>query len=143
MAGAAAGLLLHVKIDKDLRTRYGQLRVMLHGSGLAATYAFVAAKSGTGNARENAYRKVGRGICDRLAARGLLTADPETVTPAEMLTVLSAMGATEYARASADIAALFGWLSRLADATFQADQADERDQANQANTAVADSKGSS
>lgn len=119
-AAAAAGLLpetVDPKLRKELRTRYRQLRAMLHGAGLAATYAFVAAKA-TGDLRES-YGKVADGLRRRLTDRGLLTGDPAIMGPAEVLGQLGRMDSVRYARASAEAAALLGWLSRLADATYQ------------------------
>jgi CRISPR-associated protein Cmr5 len=42
---AAAAQALPEEVDRELRTRYRQLRVMLHAAGLAATYAFIASKA--------------------------------------------------------------------------------------------------
>ncbi|MGH3797666.1 MAG: type III-B CRISPR module-associated protein Cmr5 [Pseudonocardiaceae bacterium] len=126
-AAAAAGLLpgnIDPKLRKELRTRYRQLRAMLHGAGLAATYAFVAAKT-TGSLAES-YGRVADGLCLRLTDRGLLTGDPATMRPAEVLSQLGNMDTVRYARASAEAAALLGWLSRLADASYQrAEPADD------------------
>ena len=44
----AAARSLPDNVDKELRTRYRQLRVMLHTAGLAATYAYIASKAGDG-----------------------------------------------------------------------------------------------
>jgi CRISPR/Cas system CMR-associated protein Cmr5 small subunit len=92
---------------------------MLHSAGLAATYAYIAARSGaeTGVLAE-AYRKTASGIRERLHNVGLLPAD---LGPQELLAALGQMNAAEYARASAEAAALTRWLSRLADATYQAE----------------------
>ncbi|MGH3907978.1 MAG: type III-B CRISPR module-associated protein Cmr5 [Pseudonocardiaceae bacterium] len=120
-AAAAAGLLdttLDAKRAKELRTRYRQLRAMLHSAGLAATYAFVAARTASAELGES-YRKVAEALRRRLTGRGLLTGDPATMTPADVLGQLGGMDVVAYARASAEAAALLGWLSRLADATYQ------------------------
>ena len=126
MASTAASLLPG-EVTKELRTRYRQLRVMLHTAGLAATYAFVASKananadgdSGLGASLPAAYRLVAKGIRERLAVLGMLTTDPAATTHAEVFTALGNADAASYARASADVAALAGWLSRLADATYR------------------------
>src|ERR1035441_1031032 len=44
MATAAAEAL-PPEVGSELRTRYRQLRVMLHAAGLAATYAFIVSKA--------------------------------------------------------------------------------------------------
>ena len=119
-AAAAAGLLpdtVDPKLRKELRTRYRQLRAMLHGAGLAATYAFVAAKT-SGDLGES-YGTVAHGLRRRLTDRGLFTGDPATMGPAEVLGQLGRMDSVRYAQASAEAAALLGWLSRLADASYQ------------------------
>ena len=126
-AAAAAGLLpdtVDPKLRKELRTRYRQLRAMLHGAGLAATYAFMAAKT-SGDLGES-YSTVAHGLRQRLTERGLFTGDPATMGPAEVLGQLGRMDSVRYARASAEAAALLGWLSRLADASYQrAESADD------------------
>lgn len=124
MAAAAADLLPS-PVTREMRTRYRQLRQMLHSAGLAATYAFIAAKSGeTGESRElaDAYRRAGAGLRQRLSDIGLLPADRE-LTAAGVLESLGKMSPVEYARASAEARALAGWLSRLADAMYQPDDA--------------------
>jgi CRISPR/Cas system CMR-associated protein Cmr5 small subunit len=119
MAAAAAGALPR-PVTPELRTRYRQLRVMLHTAGLAATYAFVAAKaSGETGQLAQAYDQAGRGIRDRLAAVQLLAGDPARLEPRQVLEQLGSMEGSDYARASAEAAALTGWLSRLADALVQ------------------------
>jgi CRISPR/Cas system CMR-associated protein Cmr5 small subunit len=119
-AAAAAGLLPRLedpKQRKELRTRYRQLRAMLHGAGLAATYAFVVAKT-SGELGES-YSKVADGLRRRLTDRGLLIGDPATMEPADVLRQLGEMDSVRYGRAGAEAAALLSWLSRLADATYQ------------------------
>lgn len=124
MATAAAAALPRVDKDQDkkaLRTRYRQLGNMLHTAGLAATYAFIAARSSTEkDVLADAYRQVAQGLRTRLADVGLLTTS--NLDPREVLEALGAMSAVEYARASAEAAALTRWLSRLADATYQVEQ---------------------
>jgi CRISPR/Cas system CMR-associated protein Cmr5 small subunit len=120
MASAAAELL-PAEVTQELRTRYRQLRIMLRTAGLAATYAFIAAKAGEGTSLAEAYRKAGQGIGDRLADAGLIQASAQRDARA-FLAALGGMSAVEYARASAEAAALAGWLSRLADAVYQRQQ---------------------
>jgi CRISPR-associated protein (Cas_Cmr5) len=119
MAAAAAGILRR-PVTRELRTRYRQLRVMLHTAGLAAAYAFVVAKaSGESGQIAQAYAEAGRGIRERLAAVHLLTGDPAGLGPRQVLDQLGRMDGSDYARASAEAAALMGWLSRLADALVE------------------------
>jgi len=128
MATAAAAALPQAATLKDtekkaLRTRYRQLGAMLHSAGLAATYAFIAARSSTEkDVLADAYRQVARAIRERLAEVGLLSRD---LGPREVLEALGRMSAVEYARASAEAAALTRWLSRLADATYQVERPSE------------------
>lgn len=131
MAKAAAGLIpraagLTDQDKKALRTRYRQLRIMLHSAGLAATYAFVAARagSGQGSALSRAYDLAARGVRERLADLDLLTGDLTRMDAREVLRQLGEMDGTRYARASAEAAALVSWLSRLADATYQEERSE-------------------
>jgi CRISPR-associated protein Cmr5 len=124
MAATAAGMLPRT-VDKELKTRYRQLRAMLHQAGLAATYAFVASKAtGTGKLPD-AYRSVAEGIRKRLAALDVLTQDPTSATHRDVFEALGKAGALEYARASTEVAALAGWLSRLADAVYVPAETDQ------------------
>jgi CRISPR type III-B/RAMP module-associated protein Cmr5 len=117
---AAASDLITGEVDRELRTRYRHLPVMLRTAGLAATYAFIAAKSTGGNPElAGAYREAARGIRKRLVEQHLLTGDWRTLTAGQVLAQLGDMDATGYARASAEAAALTGWLSRLADAMYK------------------------
>jgi hypothetical protein len=117
MAAAAVAALPPV-VDKELRTRYKQLRVMLHSAGLAATYAFIAAKAGNNGSLETAYRDAALELRKRLVTQGLLTGDARTMTVRNVMGQLGAMEPVPYARASAEAAAFAGWLSRLADAAY-------------------------
>jgi len=135
MAAAAAALLpserdLSAAERKALRTRYRQLRAMLHTAGLAATYAFVVAKAGAdadGEAGplQAAYEKAASGIRDRLAGLGLLTGDRRRMDAREVLRQFGEMPGADYARSSAEAAALLTWLSRLADACYPPGQDDD------------------
>jgi CRISPR/Cas system CMR-associated protein Cmr5 small subunit len=122
MATAAAAALppaggLADAEKKALRSTYRRLGAMLHNAGLAATYAFVAARSNaeTGVLAQ-AYQEAARGIRKRLSEVGLLSGD---MGPRQVLEALGEMDPVQYARASAEAAALTRWLSRLADATYQ------------------------
>ena len=116
---AAAASVIPPDVDRELRTRYRQLRVMLHSAGLAATYAYIASKAGDRGPLERAYRDAALGIRRRLAEAGLLNGEPRALTVREMMTQLGAMDPVQYARASTEAAAFAGWLSRLADAVWQ------------------------
>jgi CRISPR/Cas system CMR-associated protein Cmr5 small subunit len=126
MAVAAARALPEM-VDKELRTRYRQLRAMLHRAGLAPTYAFIAAKAkdedvGPGQDKLiQAYRDAAQAIRVRVFG-GDLRRKPETMTAREVLTELGKMSPAQYARASTEAAAFVGWLSRLADACVQGGQ---------------------
>ena len=118
MASAAAALL-PPEITPELRTRYRSLHVMVRTAGLAATYAYVAAKGNDTGHLAEAYRSVAAGIRDHLERRGL---KPATVTgDRAMLEHLGTMELNDYARACAEVAALTHWLSRLADALYRAE----------------------
>ncbi len=126
MAAAAAGLLrppgeLSGAERKALRTRYRQLRVMLHTAGLAATYAFVASKAGGSGALDRAYAEAAKGIRVRLTSLGLLTGVAAPMDAREVLRQLGDLDGMRYARASAEATSLVGWLSRLADACYHED----------------------
>jgi CRISPR/Cas system CMR-associated protein Cmr5 small subunit len=116
---AAAARLLPVPVTDQQRTRYRQLRVMLHSAGLAATYAFIAAKSGEQNALAGAYQKAGEGIVEQLSGARLLSEGWRQLSPVDVLAELGAMSPVQYARAGAEAQALVSWLSRLADAMVQ------------------------
>lgn len=119
MAAAAAAALPR-QVTRDLRTRYRQLRVMLHTAGLAATYAFIAAKAnGEAGQLADAYASAAHGIRARLVTLDLLSGDPARMSARDVLAKLGEMDGGKYARASAEAAALVGWLSRLADAVTE------------------------
>lgn len=127
MAVAAARILPET-VDKELRTRYRQLPMMLHTAGLAATYAFIAARAkgldgdpspDRGDKLSRAYAAAAAGIREQLHGTGLFTSDVRRMGAREFLGALGGMDPVQYARASAEAAAFVGWLSRLADATWQ------------------------
>lgn len=115
------------EVGPELRTRYRQLRMMLHAAGLAATYAFIVSRAKDtdplAGARQQdklavAYQTAGEAIRKRLLARRMFPGGAEPANVREVLTALGRMDQVEYARASAEAAALMGWLSRLADAVY-------------------------
>jgi CRISPR-associated protein Cmr5 len=118
MAAKSAQILPPV-VDRELRTRYRQLPVMLRTAGLAATYAFVASKSRDRTALGQAYARVAGGIAAHLADRRLITAEPNAIDHRQVLELLAGMDLATYAQASAEIAELAEWLSRLADALYR------------------------
>ncbi len=124
----AAARSLPDNVDKELRTRYRQLRVMLHTAGLAATYAYIASKAGDGvdettpdsaDKLARAYRDAATGIRARLADLGVFSRDVRAMGVREFMTELGGMDSVRYAMASAEASAFVGWLSRLADAAWQ------------------------
>lgn len=129
----AATRALPETVDKELRTRYRQLRAMLHRAGLAPTYAFIASKT-KGEDGDDApdAPKLGKAYRDAaLAIRvqvfgGDPRRKPETMTAREVLTALGEMSPAQYARASAQAAAFVGWLSRLADACVPGEESTSR-----------------
>jgi CRISPR/Cas system CMR-associated protein Cmr5 small subunit len=121
MAVAAARALPDA-FDPELRSRYRQLRIMLHTAGLAATYAFIVSRGAGQDKLAKAYQAAGTGITNQLKASGLLETDG--ASPREILERIGKLKPVEYARASAEAAAFTGWLSRLADAEVQ--QSDDR-----------------
>jgi CRISPR/Cas system CMR-associated protein Cmr5 small subunit len=119
----AASRALPSEVNGELRTRYRQLRVMLHTAGLAATYAYIASKAKETGDREDklarAYQQTRSGIHLCLKDAGLLA--DSAAAARDVLGRLGEMGSVEYARASAEVAAFISWLSRLADAEWQED----------------------
>lgn len=112
----AAARVVPQEVGRELRTRYRQLRVMLHTAGLAATYAFITSKARDADedALAGAYQEVAVAIRDRLAGLGVL--DRGTTSPRDVLARLGELSSPDYARASAEVSAFAGWLSRLGDA---------------------------
>lgn len=106
------------QVTGELRTRYRQLRIMLHSAGLAASYAFIASKAGDPEEGgiAGAYGAVAEGLKRRLAGLGLLTGDSDHLSVREVMEQLGSLNPVDYARASAEAAALVSWLSRLANA---------------------------
>lgn len=120
-----AGAMLPEKISGQLRTRYRQLPIMLHTAGLAATYAFILSKKDEKELGQ-AYGKVADGIRRHIGDRQLIAGKSHWATDLELLDGLGQAERTEYMRASAEISALAGWLSRLAEAHFRATENDSR-----------------
>ena len=116
MAAAAAELLDGQEVTRELRTRYRQLSAMFYSAGLAATYAFIAAKAGEQDKLGRAYRKAGEAIGRRLAEMDLLPATAAQLDVGAVMAALGGMDVVTYARASAEATALASWLRRLADA---------------------------
>jgi len=114
----AAADALPEQVTGDLRTRYRQLRVMLHSAGLAASYAYIASKAGDPEAPglPGAYGKVGYALKVRLLELRLLSGEADDLGTPEIMRQLGRMDPVTYARASAEAAALVSWLSRLATA---------------------------
>jgi CRISPR-associated protein Cmr5 len=118
MAAAAAGILPDT-VDDRLRTRYRQLPAMVRTAGLAATYAYLLSKQGD-KTLGPAYRSVTTGIREHLSRPGgVLTG---VTADLDVVGALARLPASSYARASVEAEMLAGWLSRLAEAKFQAVQ---------------------
>jgi CRISPR type III-B/RAMP module-associated protein Cmr5 len=117
MAAAAAGMLPQT-ISDQLRTRYRQLPVMLRTAGLAATYAFLVAKADASELGR-AYGKVADGIRQHLASRQLLPGDTTGLRNQDVVARLADAPLRDYTRAAAEVEALAGWLSRLAEAAHR------------------------
>lgn len=116
---AEAASVLPGEVDSELRTRFIQIRVMLHTAGLAATYAFIASKTKDGGTLGAAYGKVERVLRERLRDLGVLAGDISALSHGEVLTAIGGLDVARYARASADAEAFAGWLARLANALYE------------------------
>lgn len=124
---AAAAAALPDKVNKELRTRYRQLRAMLHTAGLAATYAFIASKAKDPDDAAEPTEQARLAAAYRDAAKGIvscLSSDPEKMSARDVMRELGRMNPVQYARASAEASAFVGWLSRLADAVYQEGEED-------------------
>ncbi|WP_434739319.1 type III-B CRISPR module-associated protein Cmr5 [Micromonospora sp. SH-82] len=124
MASAAAAMLPE-KITKELRTRYRQLPVQIRMSGMAATYAYLLGKS-TDSDLGRAYRRVAEGIRHHLTTRSGLVDGAKANTGEKLLHALADLDPSVYARASAEVQALAGWLGRLAEARWIATGGDTK-----------------
>lgn len=122
MARRAAGMLPD-PVTPQLRTRYRTLRSMAHTSGLAATYAYVASKSGSSNDLARAYARVRDGLTEQFVDLHVI-GDSEAAGPQSVLRALGELDTVTYLQASAHVRALLGWSARLADAVVGID-ADE------------------
>lgn len=118
MAGAAARMLPPT-INDQLRTRYRQLPVMLRTAGLAATYAFLVARTDAASELGRAYGRVAEGIREHLTSRHLLPGDTTALRNQDVVARLALVPLRDYARAAAEVEALAGWLSRLAEAAYR------------------------
>ena len=116
---AAAAKMLPDEVKDALRTRYRQLPVQVRTSGLAATYAYLLGKSTEKNELGRAYRRVADGIRIHLTTHSRLV-DAAADTNEKLLRALADLDTSAYARASAEVQALAGWVSRLAEARFAA-----------------------
>lgn len=116
---SAAGRLLPATIPDGLLTRYKQLPVQLRMSGLAATYAYVVAKSDTDDLGQ-AYAMVADGIRRHLTdVAKIVTGDTAAATNEGFLRALGELEPSSYARASAEAQSLALWLSRLGEARYR------------------------
>jgi CRISPR-associated protein Cmr5 len=93
---------------------------MVRMAGLAATVAFLVAKSGRNTPLERAYDRVATGIRERLVQAHAQDLGGPVPSNEALVARLARMSPNGYARASVEVEALAGWLSRLADARFKA-----------------------
>jgi CRISPR/Cas system CMR-associated protein Cmr5 small subunit len=120
MARRAAGMLPD-PVTSQVRTRYRTLRSMAYSSGLAATYAYVASKSGTQSDLARAYAAVRDGLSRQLVDLDIVT-ESQSSQPGAVLRALGEVDTVSYLRASAHVRALLGWSARLADAVVGDDE---------------------
>ncbi|MDA2805410.1 type III-B CRISPR module-associated protein Cmr5 [Nocardiopsis suaedae] len=124
MAAQAARILpdtgTDVEAAKTLRTRMRQLPLRLRSTGFVAAFAFIHSKSGDTTAVARAYRDLRDLLIRRIAEEELLEGLTPHTTPAEFLRALSEADATAYARITTEADMVAGWLSRIADARYQA-----------------------
>jgi len=122
MALVAARALDGQAPTRELRTRLRTLRAMTHTSGLIATYAYAASKTGDPkkrNDREAAYQRV----CDVIRGQAIRSGVnvSEQSKPPDIIKALAELDVAEYARVSASTGLLLSWLARLVDAQQPAD----------------------
>lgn len=99
-------------VSKEMLTRFRQLPVQLRTSGLAATLAFLLAKSGTQTPLERAYGKAAEGLTKRVAERLALDPAPD---PRGLLARLADLDIGDYQLAAAEAQAFAGWMRRIAE----------------------------
>jgi CRISPR type III-B/RAMP module-associated protein Cmr5 len=99
-------------VSSEMLTRFRQLPVQLRTSGLAATLAFLLAKSGTGSPLERAYGKAAEGLTKRVAERLALDPAPD---PPGLLARLADLDIGDYQLAAAEAQAFAGWMRRIAE----------------------------
>lgn len=99
-------------VNDQVRTRLRQLPVMLQTSGLAATLAFLHAKSGAQSPLEHAYRDVADALTGRVAATIGMA---RTTTTPQLVEHLGGLSGDDYVMAAAHARAFAGWLSRIAE----------------------------
>jgi CRISPR-associated protein (Cas_Cmr5) len=90
---------------------------MLRTAGLAATYAYLVAKSDD-TELGRAYQKVADGIRRHLTERSRLVRP--VGSNRELIAKLAELPAADYVRAAAEVELLAGWLRRLGEAEYRA-----------------------
>lgn len=118
---------------QELRSRFSHLPGQLRSSGLAATYAFLAARASTGSSQRlrDAYAAVTRTIVRRLCERDFVKLQNEPLDdngPVPHKTVLEQLGGMStlyYALATREAAMLFMWMRRLSDSVTPGEEIQE------------------
>ncbi|MBE3001111.1 type III-B CRISPR module-associated protein Cmr5 [Nocardiopsis sp. HNM0947] len=116
---------------QELRSRFSHLPGQLRSSGLAATYAFLAARANTASSEKlrNAYTDVTRTIVRRLCERRFVKLQSEPLednSPVPHQAVLEQLGKMStlyYALATREAAMLFMWMRRLSDSVTPGEEA--------------------
>ncbi|GAB3479007.1 type III-B CRISPR module-associated protein Cmr5 [Nocardiopsis coralliicola] len=126
--------ILEGGVSRELRMRMRRLPAQLRGSGLAATYAEIAARSSgssdagdserRGSEVQRAYDRLATTIPEHVYKQGLIAkaAPPEGQTWSAKQTFLYSLShasTIDYTRVSAEVDALALWLSRLSTALFE------------------------
>src|SRR5260370_32619730 len=98
---AEAAWAVPATVDRETLTRLRRLPVMLHNAGLAASLAYLVAKSrtnGTPTGLEAAYEQVARALTGRIVDR--LRLQPAPSSPADLVKRLAGLEIADYQLAS-------------------------------------------
>lgn len=114
----AAARALPDPLTKEQRTRFRTLRTMLRTSGLATTYAFIAAKSDSHTPVGLAYDQTRALIEEHLADADLGLLRSDTRGARGILAQLGDLSPAAYLLATRTASGLLDWLARLAEAVL-------------------------
>ncbi len=103
IAAKAAGHVAECK-DSRLAKRFARLQVMLHSSGLAATYLYCIAHKEKGSS--DAYAAAANVICEELGI-------PGTGAPGEVYMQLKKTPSLDVLRITSKVSMVFRWIARL------------------------------